>query len=89
MNWKIFFSTVVTIFLAELGDKTQLASLSLAAESGPWPVFLGAVTAFALVTFLTVMLGGVIGKILRPEWIRYAAGVLFLMIGFLLLLGKI
>jgi len=90
MDWKIFFAAFVTIFLAELGDKTQLANLSLSAKSGSMiTVFLASITAFGLVTLITVLLGGFISKFVRPEYIRYSAASLFIIIGILMLLGKI
>jgi Ca2+/H+ antiporter, TMEM165/GDT1 family len=89
MDWKIFFATFGTIFLAELGDKTQLASLFLAAKSGAWvSVCLGSVLAFALVTLLTVIIGAVAGNMLKPELIKYGTATLFIIIGVLMLTGK-
>ncbi|MBN1621313.1 MAG: TMEM165/GDT1 family protein [Endomicrobiales bacterium] len=90
MDWKIFSATFITIFLAELGDKTQLANFSLSAKSGSWvSVFLASVTAFALVTIITVFIGSTIGKIIKPEYIRYSTSIIFIVIGFLMLIGKI
>ncbi|HOL67985.1 MAG TPA: TMEM165/GDT1 family protein [bacterium] len=90
MDWKIFLSALTTIFLAELGDKTQLASLCLAAESrSVLSVFLGAMAAFSLVTVITVILGGAWGKLLRPEIVRYIAATLFVAIGLLMFAGKL
>ena len=90
MDWKIFFATFSAIFLAELGDKTQLANLCLAAKAKSWiPVFCASVAAFAVVTLITVFLGGLLSKFIRPEYIRYGAGALFVLVGALMLLGKI
>ncbi len=90
MDWKIFFATFGTIFLAELGDKTQLAGLSLAAKSQSWlSVFTASVCAFALVTLMTVLLGNVLGKFLKPELVRYAGASLFIIVGVLMFLGKV
>ncbi len=90
MDWKLFFATFGVVFLAELGDKTQLASLNLAAESKmPWLVFLGSVSAYAVITLITVMLGDTIAKFVKPEFIRYGAASLFIIIGVLMFSGKI
>ncbi|MCM8757054.1 MAG: TMEM165/GDT1 family protein [Candidatus Omnitrophica bacterium] len=90
MEWKIFLTAMSTIFWAELGDKTQLASLGLAAKSScSLAVFLGAVVAFSAVTLISVALGGILGKFLRPEVIRYLSGTIFASIGILMLLGKL
>ncbi|MCG2712946.1 MAG: TMEM165/GDT1 family protein [Candidatus Omnitrophica bacterium] len=90
MDWKIFFATFGTIFLAELGDKTQLANLSLTAKSKSWVcVFSASVCAFALVTLITVFLGNVLGKYLRPDAVRYAGASLFIIVGILMFLGKV
>lgn len=90
MDWKIFFATFGTIFLAELGDKTQLANLTLAAKSKSGvSVFIASVCAFALVTFITIALGTVLKKFLQPEYVRYAGAGLFIIVGVLMFLGKI
>jgi putative Ca2+/H+ antiporter (TMEM165/GDT1 family) len=90
MDWKIFLSTFGVVFLAELGDKTQLASLNLAAKSKmPLLVFIGSISAYAVVTLITVMLGGAAAKVLRPEIIRYGAASLFIIIGVLMFSGKV
>ena len=90
MDWKIFFATFATIFLAELGDKTQLANLTLAAKSKSWvSVFIASVCAFALVTLITVGLGHILAKFLRPEYIRYAGACLFIVVGILMFFGRV
>ena len=59
MDWKVFWATFGTLFLAEMGDKTQLAALTMAAETRlPLSVFLGGSAALVLVTLLGVSLGG-------------------------------
>ncbi len=90
MDWKVFFATFGVVFLAELGDKTQLAGLNLAAESKmPFLVFFGSVAAYAVVTLITVMTGDILTKFVRPEFIRYGAASLFIIIGVLMLSGKL
>ena len=72
------------IFLAELGDKTQLAVLAMATQRGPLSVFLGASLALVVSTAVAVILGTV-AKGYLPEGslrlLRYAAGALFIAFG--------
>jgi len=90
MDWKIFFATFSAVFLAELGDKTQLVGLNITAESRkPFLVFMGSVSAYAVVTLVTVLIGDTLTKFIRPEYIKYAAGSLFIVIGVLMLSGKL
>ena len=90
MDWKIFFATFGTIFLAELGDKTQIANLCLAAKSKSWlSVLVASIVAFSIVTAITVFLGNILCKFIRPEYIKYGAATLFVSIGLLMFLGKI
>ncbi len=90
MDWKVFFVTFGTIFLAELADKTQLVGIGMSAKSGkPWVVWLGSVSAYLIVTAGSVFLGSVAGKYMKPEVIKYAGASLFVIIGLLMLLGKI
>ena len=90
MDWKVFFATFGTIFLAELGDKTQIANLCLAAESKSWISVLSAsIIAFSAVTVITVLFGGFLCKVIRPEYIKYGAASLFIIVGLLIFLGKI
>ncbi len=88
--WKIALSAFALVFLAELGDKTQLAALALSADSNrPWAVFLGASVALVLSTGIAVILGTVVHRVM-PEGmtriIQYAAGALFLVAGILTLI---
>lgn len=90
MDWKVFFATFGAVFLAELGDKTQLAGLNLSAKSKmPFLVFFGSVSAYAVVTLATVLIGDMISKVLTPEYIRYGAASLFIVIGVLMFLGRL
>ncbi|MCF7908620.1 MAG: TMEM165/GDT1 family protein [Candidatus Omnitrophica bacterium] len=90
MDWKVFLATFGAIFLAELGDKTQVANLCLSAKSKSWlTVFVASVAAFAVVTLITVSLGNILCKYIHPEHIKYGSGALFIVIGILMLVGKI
>lgn len=89
MDWKVFWVTFGTIFLAEMGDKTQLAALTMSAETRlPLSVFLGASVALCLVTLLGVALGGVISHWLPEGILKKIAGVSFILIGGMILWGK-
>jgi len=84
---KVFLSTAGTVFLAELGDKTQLAALLLAAESGrPFVVFLGASLALICSSLVGVLLGRWLSSLMAPQQLERAAGVL--MVGLGLWLGR-
>ena len=83
----VFLSTAGTVFLAELGDKTQLAALLLAAESGrPFVVFLGASLALICSSLVGVLLGRWLSSFMAPQQLERAAGVL--MVGLGLWLGR-
>jgi putative Ca2+/H+ antiporter (TMEM165/GDT1 family) len=83
---KIFCSTFVTIFLAELGDKTQMTTLLMSAQShAPWTVFLGAGSALVLTSLLGVWVGCWLSKRVSPKTLETSAGVLLLFISVLLI----
>ena len=84
--WTTFLSTFITIFLAEMGDKTQLATLLLSAQSGsPWIVFIGSGAALIATSLVGVLLGRYLAKVLSPETLDIAAGMLLMVISILLL----
>jgi putative Ca2+/H+ antiporter (TMEM165/GDT1 family) len=84
--WRIFCSTFFTIFLAEMGDKTQLATLLMSAQSdSPWVVFAGAALALIATSLLGVVIGCWIAKRLSPKTIETSAGALLLFISVMLL----
>ncbi|WKZ17845.1 MAG: TMEM165/GDT1 family protein [Candidatus Jettenia sp. CY-1] len=90
MDWKIIASTFITIFLAELGDKTQLASILMTGKTNkPVLVFVGTMLAFALVTVISVAVGSVITKFVPLNFIKVGAAIAFIIIGILILLNKI
>lgn len=89
MDLRIMLTTFGIIFLAEMGDKTQLAAMTMAADSKkPWAVFLGASLALVAVSGLGVLVGGVIGNYVPIEWVKRVAAIAFIVIGVLMLLGK-
>lgn len=90
MDGRIFLATFSAVFLAELADKTQLVGIGMAAKSGrPFLVWAGSVAAYMLITALSVFLGAVLGKYIKPEFIRYFGAALFIIIGALMLAGKL
>ena len=90
MDFKIFFATFGAIFLAELADKTQFVGIGMSAKSGkPLAVWLGSVSAYIIVTALSVFIGVLLGRYIRPEIIKYTGASLFMIIGLLMFLGKI
>lgn len=89
MDWKLLTSTFTLIFLAELGDKTQLATLSLAASGkSRLLVFLGAAAALVATSAIAVLVGEGLARIVPEAWIKRAAGVAFIVLGSLFLFGK-
>jgi len=90
MFWKTLMTSFVALFVAELGDKTQLAVLCLACKKDcpRWAVFLGAVSALAVITFLAVFLGRVVGTNFPRLYVRKVAGAVFVIIGLLIFFGK-
>jgi putative Ca2+/H+ antiporter (TMEM165/GDT1 family) len=79
--WKIFSSTFITIFLAEIGDKTQVSTLLMSAEfHQPWVVFAGAGTALVATTLIGVWVGQWLSSRLSPRTLDIAAGILLALI---------
>ena len=90
MNLKVFIATFWAIFAAELADKTQLVGMSMAAKTGkPISVWLGSVSAYVIVTIISVLLGALLSKYIKPEVIRYSGGTIFIIIDILILFDKI
>lgn len=84
--WTVFSSTFLTIFLAEMGDKTQLVTLLMSAESrSPWLVFTGAAAALISTSLLGVAIGYWLSKKLSPKTLEIAVAILLLFISALLI----
>lgn len=88
-NWwsplNVFGSTFITIFLAELGDKTQIATLLMSAEShSPWLVFAGAASALIATSLIGVCLGRWLSTRLTPRTLDVGAGITLLIVAALL-----
>lgn len=90
MDWKLLITAFVTIFLAELGDKTQLATLGFAASGkSPLMVFIGSALALIITSLLGVFFGAGLQKLLPIRIIHTISGVLFIGIGILLLVKNL
>lgn len=87
MDYRLFWSTFILIFLAELGDKTQLAALTrtAAADSSKWTVFFAASGALVLSTLIAVLAGEGLSKLIPPRTIKITAGILFILFGLFIL----
>ncbi len=90
MDWRVCLTTFGVIFLAEMGDKTQLAAMTMAAQSKkPWAVFIGSALALTAVSAIGVLAGSVIGNYIPLVWVKRAAAVAFIAIGILILTGRL
>ncbi|MGQ0835193.1 MAG: TMEM165/GDT1 family protein [Gammaproteobacteria bacterium] len=83
MDMKTFLVVFGTVFLAELGDKTQLATLLYAADgnAGRWNVFAAAALALVVSTAIAVLAGSLVGKYLPTRYLHIAAGIGFIAVG--------
>jgi putative Ca2+/H+ antiporter (TMEM165/GDT1 family) len=90
LNWKLFTLAFGMLFLAELGDKTQLSVITLVAQNKqPLPIFLGASVALIAVTFIGAFFGEVITRYIPTSIIQLVAGILFVGIGIFVLWNAI
>jgi len=90
MDLKTVFTVFSLIFLAELGDKTQLAVLAMSAETkSPLSVFLGSSVALALTSLIAVVLGCTLVKFIPMSYVRTGTGLLFIFMGILLLINRL
>jgi len=90
MHWQIFLATFSAVFFAELADKTQLVGIGMSAKSGkPLAVILGSVSAYIIVTVISVLIGAILGRYIKPELIRYLGASMFIIVGILMLAGRI
>jgi putative Ca2+/H+ antiporter (TMEM165/GDT1 family) len=84
--WRVFGSTFTTVFLAEMGDKTQIATLLMTAQSDrPLQVFLGAATALATTSLVGVWLGCQLAARLSPKTLDRSAALMLLLVSVWLL----
>ena len=89
MDWKVFLTTFGTIFLAELGDKTQLATIMMTSETKvPLSVFAGASLALCLVTLAGVLFGEGLIALIPQHVLKKVAALAFVAIGAWMFFGK-
>lgn len=87
---RIVLSTFALVFIAELGDKTQLAVMLLAAQKkAPGAVLLGAASALVVSSVIGVFAGMWLMKIVPAHYLRMGAGVMFMVMGAFILWGKL
>jgi putative Ca2+/H+ antiporter (TMEM165/GDT1 family) len=90
MDWKAFSTSFALIFVAELGDKTQLAAMSLSAtQTSTLSILAGSVLGISCATVLGVAVGKLLGDWINPDYLRVSGGVLFLVFGALLLFKRL
>ncbi len=83
MDYKIFFTVFFSVFIAELGDKTQIATLLFSADqqANKTMVFFGAALALITTTAIGVLAGGVLSRYVSPKSLQLLAGFIFVVIG--------
>jgi len=83
MDWKIFATVFGTVFLAELGDKTQLATLLFASKNAAatGTIFIAASIALVLTTAIGVAAGALVSEYVNPRYLSFAAGAGFIVVG--------
>jgi putative Ca2+/H+ antiporter (TMEM165/GDT1 family) len=83
MDIKVLLTVFAAVFVAELGDKTQLATLLFAADKAvsKWTVFVAASMALIVATGIGVLAGGLVSQYLSPRALNYVAGAGFIAIG--------
>ena len=78
----LLFTTFVTVFLAEIGDKTQLTTITLSSTTNkPLAVFIGSSIALILATLLGALAGGSIANLIPAFILKLLSGIVFLIIG--------
>ncbi|MEB3158889.1 MAG: TMEM165/GDT1 family protein [Synechococcus sp.] len=86
MDFTLLLSTFFTVFLAELGDKTQLATVAISGTSNrPIAVFIGSSSALVLASLIGAIAGGSMASVVPAEILQLLASAGFLVIGFRLL----
>ena len=83
MDWKILSAVFVSVFIAEMGDKTQLATMLFASdrEVSKWAIFAGASLALIAASGIGVLVGGTLSNYVNEKYLHYFAGAGFVIIG--------
>jgi len=82
-DWRIFVTIFASVFIAELGDKTQLATMLFAADKdvSKWMVFFAASAALIIATAFGVLVGTFLSEYINEKVLSYIAGIGFILIG--------
>lgn len=83
-----FLLILVTIFLMEIADKTQLSAIAFATKYHPILVYFATLFGLALATLLSVILGKLLATILPQQYLKIAVGLIFIIIGLLTIFKK-
>ena len=88
--WKIFSTVFLTVFIAEIGDKTQLATMLFAAEAkgGKWIIFAGSALALTCAAGIGVLVGAQLERLVSPRTLKLVAGAGFIGIGLWTMLSR-
>ena len=88
--WKTFSAVFVTVFLAEIGDKTQLATMLFSADrqTNKWMVFAGSATALVIAAAIGVLVGAQLERFVQPRTLKMIAGAGFVIIGIWTILSR-
>lgn len=83
MDWKIFLTVFGAVFIAELGDKTQLATMLFAADKdvSKYTVFIAASAALVVASAIGVLAGSLLSEFINEKYLHYIAGIGFIIIG--------
>jgi putative Ca2+/H+ antiporter (TMEM165/GDT1 family) len=83
MDWKIFITIFASVFIAELGDKTQLATMLFATDKAvsKYTVFFAASAALVVASAIGVLAGSLFSAYINEKYLHYIAGIGFILIG--------
>lgn len=80
--WQWLAIAFTTVFVAEMGDKTQLATMLMSAQGkSPWGIFFGSASALVAASLVSVTLGGWLSTLIPPQLLQAIAGVSFILLG--------
>ncbi|PLS69539.1 MAG: hypothetical protein CV045_01510 [Cyanobacteria bacterium M5B4] len=83
MDWQLFSVCFITVFISELGDKSQLVTLTMSSNSSsPWYIFIGSAAALVLTSGLGVLLGDGVANFLPDRFLKAIAALVFAFIAF-------
>ena len=87
---KAFFSVFFTVFIAEIGDKTQLATMLFASEAkvSKWVIFAGSALALTCAAAIGVIVGAQLERVVSPRTLKLVAGIGFIVIGLWTMLSR-